>query len=105
MWLAIRSSCSAPSYFRSTGRYLDGGLIANNPTLDALSEIHKHEKYFKTVSKDDGKNKITNLKVIVSVGMKILSSRGLHSMLPFRIRRYENLLFLRAAFCAPVSYP
>ena len=68
MWLAIRSSCSAPSYFRSAGRYLDGGLIANNPTLDVLSEIHKHEKYFKTTTKDDGKKDVTNLQVIVSIG-------------------------------------
>ena len=47
-WLTIRSSCSAPSYFRATGRYLDGGLIANNPTLDAMSEVHKFKKYKKS---------------------------------------------------------
>ena len=62
MWLAVRSSCSAPSYFRSTGRYLDGGLIANNPTLDALSEIHKYHQHHKEEN---------NLKVAFSFGKYI----------------------------------
>ena len=29
------------------GRFLDGGLLANNPTLDAMSEIHQYNKAFK----------------------------------------------------------
>ncbi|XP_047433382.1 85/88 kDa calcium-independent phospholipase A2-like [Mugil cephalus] len=29
------------------GRFLDGGLLANNPTLDAMSEIHQYDKAFK----------------------------------------------------------
>lgn len=67
-WLAIRSSCSAPSYFRSTGRYLDGGLIANNPTLDAMSEIHKHKKYLNQQSKGKKPTETSKVKIIVSVG-------------------------------------
>jgi len=41
VWKAARSSGAAPTYFRPMGRFLDGGLMANNPTLDALTEIHK----------------------------------------------------------------
>ena len=42
MWQAARSSGAAPTYFRSFGRFLDGGLMANNPTLDLLTEIHDY---------------------------------------------------------------
>ena len=62
MWLAVRSSCSAPSYFRSTGRYLDGGLISNNPTMDALTEIHKYRKH------NEEENRI---KLVFSIGNKV----------------------------------
>ena len=41
VWRAARSSGAAPTYFRQSGRYIDGGLIANNPTLDILTEIHE----------------------------------------------------------------
>ena len=71
LWLAIRSSCSAPSYFRSTGRYLDGGLIANNPTLDAMSEIHKYNKFITNgVDKESEVNgNQSKLRVVVSLGI------------------------------------
>ncbi|CAG2063985.1 unnamed protein product [Timema podura] len=42
MWRAARATGAAPSYFRSFGRFLDGGLVANNPTLDAMTEIHEY---------------------------------------------------------------
>lgn len=42
IWRAARATGAAPSYFRAFGRFLDGGLIANNPTLDALTEIHEY---------------------------------------------------------------
>ncbi|XP_055875592.1 85/88 kDa calcium-independent phospholipase A2-like isoform X1 [Biomphalaria glabrata] len=42
VWEAARSSGAAPTYFRGYGPFLDGGLIANNPTLDVLTEIHEY---------------------------------------------------------------
>ena len=42
VWRAARGTGAAPSFFRAMGPFLDGGLIANNPTLDALTDIHKY---------------------------------------------------------------
>lgn len=47
VWRAARSSGAAPTYFRPMGRFLDGGLLANNPTLDAITEIHQYNKALK----------------------------------------------------------
>lgn len=33
IWKAARATGAAPSYFRAFDYFLDGGLIANNPTL------------------------------------------------------------------------
>nr|CDS19602.1 calcium independent phospholipase A2 VIA [Echinococcus granulosus] len=41
VWQAARASGAAPSYFRACGPFLDGGLIANNPTLDLLTEAQE----------------------------------------------------------------
>nr|XP_046228226.1 85/88 kDa calcium-independent phospholipase A2 isoform X2 [Scatophagus argus] len=65
VWRAARSSGAAPTYFRPMGRFLDGGLLANNPTLDAMSEIHQHNKALKA----EGRGKETKkLGVVVSLG-------------------------------------
>lgn len=42
MWKAARASGAAPTYFKTMGRFVDGGLVANNPTLDVLAEIQTH---------------------------------------------------------------
>ncbi|XP_069509090.1 85/88 kDa calcium-independent phospholipase A2 [Ambystoma mexicanum] len=44
VWRAARSSGAAPTYFRPIGRFLDGGLLSNNPTLDSMVEIHEFNK-------------------------------------------------------------
>uniref|UniRef100_A0A8C5D021 phospholipase A2 n=1 Tax=Gouania willdenowi TaxID=441366 RepID=A0A8C5D021_GOUWI len=44
VWRAARASGAAPTYFQPMGRFLDGGLLANNPTLDAMAEIHQYNK-------------------------------------------------------------
>ncbi|KAG8014591.1 85/88 kDa calcium-independent phospholipase A2 [Nibea albiflora] len=51
--------------FRPMGRFLDGGLLANNPTLDAMSEIHQYNKALKAESHGKGTKK---LGIVVSLG-------------------------------------
>ncbi|XP_075869198.1 85/88 kDa calcium-independent phospholipase A2 isoform X2 [Nelusetta ayraudi] len=64
VWRAARSSGAAPSYFRPMGRFLDGGLLANNPTLDAMAEIHQYNKAMKA----EGRGKSKKLGIVVSLG-------------------------------------
>ncbi|XP_024914176.1 85/88 kDa calcium-independent phospholipase A2 isoform X2 [Cynoglossus semilaevis] len=65
VWRAARSSGAAPTYFRPMGRFLDGGLLANNPTLDAMSEIHQYNKSLTTEGRQP---EIKKLGVVVSLG-------------------------------------
>lgn len=37
---------------RAFGRFLDGGLIANNPTLDAMTEIHEYNMALRSVGRE-----------------------------------------------------
>ncbi|KAJ8406694.1 hypothetical protein AAFF_G00296100 [Aldrovandia affinis] len=65
VWRAGRSSGAAPTYFRAMGRFLDGGLLANNPTLDAMTEIHHYNKALKEQGKGE---QVQRLSVVVSLG-------------------------------------
>ncbi|XP_030637353.1 85/88 kDa calcium-independent phospholipase A2 [Chanos chanos] len=65
VWRAARSSGAAPTYFRPMGRFLDGGLLANNPTLDAMTEIHQYNKSLRAQGKGD---EVQRLGVVVSLG-------------------------------------
>ncbi|XP_041093782.1 85/88 kDa calcium-independent phospholipase A2 isoform X2 [Polyodon spathula] len=65
VWRAARCSGAAPSYFRPMGRFLDGGLLANNPTLDAMTEIHEYNRALK--HKGRGSDAL-RLGVVVSLG-------------------------------------
>ncbi|XP_062839030.1 85/88 kDa calcium-independent phospholipase A2 isoform X2 [Anolis carolinensis] len=65
VWQAARSSGAAPTYFRPFERFLDGGLLANNPTLDAMTEINDYNKYL--IQNGQG-HKVKKLGVVVSLG-------------------------------------
>ncbi|KAM3865360.1 85/88 kDa calcium-independent phospholipase A2 [Diretmus argenteus] len=65
VWRAARSSGAAPTYFRPMGRFLDGGLLANNPTLDAMSEVHQYNKALKAEGRGE---EIQRLGIVVSLG-------------------------------------
>lgn len=65
VWEAARSSGAAPTYFRPIGRFLDGGLLSNNPTLDALTEINDYNKYI--LQQNDGRS-VKKLGLVVSIG-------------------------------------
>uniref|UniRef100_A0A8C5GTD0 phospholipase A2 n=1 Tax=Gouania willdenowi TaxID=441366 RepID=A0A8C5GTD0_GOUWI len=65
VWRAARSSGAAPTYFQPMGRFLDGGLLANNPTLDAMAEIHQYNKALTA----EGRGKDTKkLGMVLSLG-------------------------------------
>lgn len=42
VWKVARATSAAPIYFHSFETFVDGGLIANNPTIDAMTEIHEY---------------------------------------------------------------
>jgi len=39
LWEVVRKSCSAPSYFPAYKNFIDGGVIANNPSLVSFNAI------------------------------------------------------------------
>uniref|UniRef100_A0A182JLQ4 phospholipase A2 n=2 Tax=Anopheles atroparvus TaxID=41427 RepID=A0A182JLQ4_ANOAO len=65
VWRAARATGAAPSYFRAYGRFLDGGLIANNPTLDAMTEIHELNAALHYTGRS---SEVVPVSVVVSLG-------------------------------------
>ncbi|XP_054288851.1 85/88 kDa calcium-independent phospholipase A2-like isoform X2 [Macrosteles quadrilineatus] len=81
VWKAARASGAAPSYFRAFGRYIDGGLIANNPTMDALTEIHEYNTALRCLGRDAEVKPPT---VVVSVGTGCIPVKQLPPVDVFR---------------------
>lgn len=69
LWKAARATGAAPSYFRAFGRFLDGGLIANNPTLDAMTEIFEYNLALKAMGRSE---EVVPLSVVVSIGTGLI---------------------------------
>ncbi|XP_034245059.1 85/88 kDa calcium-independent phospholipase A2-like [Thrips palmi] len=65
LWEAARASGAAPTYFGAHGFFLDGGLIANNPSLDCLTEIHEYNMALKAVGRE---SELAPITALVSIG-------------------------------------
>ncbi|XP_045526544.1 85/88 kDa calcium-independent phospholipase A2 [Pieris brassicae] len=83
VWQAARASGAAPSYFRASGRYLDGGLIGNNPTLDALTELAEVRLALEATGQYEAAKK-THLKVVVSCGTGMIPVTKLNDIDVFK---------------------
>ncbi|CAG0917045.1 unnamed protein product [Notodromas monacha] len=72
-WQAARASGAAPTYFRAFSRFLDGGLIANNPTMDLLTEIWQHNMVMGLVGRKEEQVQISCV-VSLGTGMKPITA-------------------------------
>ena len=75
IWEAARATSAAPAYFKQFGAYIDGGLKANNPSMSALTRIHRYYT-------DHGK-KNYKISCVVSLGC----GKFRKPTLPFDIRK------------------
>ncbi|XP_071870530.1 calcium-independent phospholipase A2 VIA [Bombus fervidus] len=81
LWHAARATGAAPSYFRAFGKFLDGGLIANNPTLDAMTEIHEYNLALKASGCEEN---AVPLSLVVSLGTGLIPTSPLKDIDIFR---------------------
>jgi len=65
LWQAARCSGAAPTYFRAAGRFIDGGLISNNPTQDLLTEVYELNMALRAVGRE---KEARNIGIVVSLG-------------------------------------
>ncbi len=52
VWKVARYTSAAPVFFKECDGYIDGGVLANNPSLEALSRI---QKYLREAKKNQNK--------------------------------------------------
>ena len=84
MWEVARATSSAPSVFRSlNGRYVDGGIKANNPSIFAMTEIRDYHLRNGMA--------MPRLSLVVSVGTGIAPARD---RVPFQGRVWDILAVL-----------
>lgn len=69
LWKVARCSGAAPTYFRPMDNFLDGGLLANNPTLDTLTEIHKYNKEVRCCSSES-----KQVGIVLSLGTGLIAT-------------------------------
>ncbi|XP_076756311.1 calcium-independent phospholipase A2 VIA [Xylocopa sonorina] len=85
IWYAARATGAAPSYFRAFHNFLDGGLIANNPTLDAMTEIQEYNLTLKAIGRE---KEAVPLSLVVSLGTGLIPTcplTGIDIFMPERL--------------------
>ena len=71
-WEAARITSAVPIYFGSfEGKFLDGGVMCNNPTLDAIAEVIDQEKA-------EGTNRRPGL--VLSLGSGVTEARAISNV-------------------------
>lgn len=65
LWKACRASGAAPSFFRPSGAFIDGGLISNNPSLDALTAFTKNNS---ALIASGRAHEVQKLRLLLSIG-------------------------------------
>ncbi len=65
VWRAARATGAAPSFFRPETNYVDGGIVANNPSLALLTEIAEFNVAKKALEHDE---EVVKPVVLVSLG-------------------------------------
>ena len=68
IWRAAKASGAAPSFFRPEGNYVDGGILANNPSLSLLTEITEYNIAKKALDHED---EVFKPRIMVSLGTGI----------------------------------
>ena len=92
--MAARATSAAPAYFKQFGNYVDGGLKANNPSMSALTRIHR---YYSDCGKKNYK-----ISCVVSLGC----GRFRKETLPIDVRKAtsrENFTVFRAVTLRAVA--
>lgn len=62
---ALRASSAAPTFFRSSPPFIDGGVVCNNPTIDVLVEYYRYQKNYQKSNKQNPQSK---LRLVLSFG-------------------------------------
>ena len=93
IWRAAKASGAAPSFFRPEGNYVDGGILANNPSLSLLTEVTEYNIAKKALDHED---EVFKPKVLVSLGTGIPPVRKVrcNPFIPFN-PALNSLSFLR----------
>ncbi len=65
VWRAAKASGAAPSYFRPEGAFIDGGILANNPSMALLTEVVEFNVAKKALEHDA---EVVRPSVLVSIG-------------------------------------